>query len=201
MPNTFNLRCAALAALSALACAQPALAGSRTSQVTLPCVQGVTCPKPSPCPNADLTPASGNLAKIERATLCLVNRQRTAHHLAKLRANRPLRAVARKYARQMVAQNFFEHVSPAGVTFVQRIEHSSYLQNAAGWALGENLAWGQGSLATPRAIVRAWMHSPGHRANILDRTYSDAGMGVALGTPVSGVARGATYANEFGHRS
>jgi uncharacterized protein YkwD len=201
MPNTFNLRCAALAVLGVLACAQPAFAGRQHRQITLPCVQGVTCPKPSPCPNADAAPTSGNLAKIEQATLCLVNRQRTAHHRSKLHLSHPLRSVARKYARQMVRQRFFDHVSPAGTTFVQRIEHSTYLHAVTGaWTLGENLAWGEGSLATPRQIVREWMHSPGHRRNILDPSFTDAGMGVALGVPVAGSLPGATYANEFGHK-
>jgi len=199
MPHIINFRRVALAALAVMACAAPAAnAGFTPAQINVPCVTGVTC-QPKPCPNADLVPASGNLARVEQATLCLVNKQRTRHHLSKLHLSHPLRAVARKYARQMVAQHFFEHVSPAGTTFVQRIQHSTYLHNANGWSLGENLAWGSGPLATPRKIVSAWMHSPGHRRNILDGSYSDAGMGVALGTPVSGTP-GATYANEFGHK-
>ena len=199
-----NLRRAALAAAVAATFA-PAGAQTASAQVGVPCVQGVTCTTPAPqCANADLMPARSNLAKIERSTLCLLNVQRTRHHLGKLHLSRPLRAVARKYARQMVVQRFFDHTTPTGVNFVQRIERSSYLSGVrGGWALGENLAWGEGTLATPREIVKAWMHSPGHRRNILDGSYHDAGLGVALGVPLAGGANapGATYANEFGKRS
>ena len=67
-------------------------------------------------------------------------------------------------------------------------------------AAGEALAWAQGRLATPHAIVRAWMHSPPHRAVLLGRGYRDVGIGVALGSPYGRLAarqrdlRGATSA-------
>jgi uncharacterized protein YkwD len=80
----------------------------------------------------------------------------------------------------------------------QRIKRTNYLRGARGWTLGENLAWGTGSAATPARIVSAWMHSPGHRRNILDRRYREFGIGLALGAPTGGP--GATYVNEFGRR-
>lgn len=192
----------------------PAPGGAAAQGVELPCVPNVTCPdgqpqpqpepKPKPrpggCANADLQPARGNLRRVRRATLCLLNRQRTRHHLPRLHANRPLRRVATRYARTMVAQSFFDHVTPGGTTFVQRIQRgSTYLRDANGYEVGENLAWGGGTLSTPRRIVRSWMASPGHRANVLKRAYRDIGVGVALGTPV-GSGPGATYVNEFGRR-
>jgi len=153
------------------------------------------------CANADLTPAIGNISKVRRSTLCLLNVQRTKHKLRRLRANTPLRGVAQKYARLMVALKFFDHVSPTGSTFVERIKQSTYLDGGSYLALGENLAWGGGNLATPRAIVRAWMHSPEHRANILNKSYRDIGVGIALGIPVLLGGSGATYVNEFGKRT
>jgi uncharacterized protein YkwD len=54
-------------------------------------------------------------------------------------------------------------------------------------------------------IVRAWMHSPGHRRNILDSGYRDIGIAVVKGAPVPASARGrgpaATYATDFGART
>jgi uncharacterized protein YkwD len=64
--------------------------------------------------------------------------------------------------------------------------------------MGENLGWGSGSLATPRAMVRSWMNSPGHRANILRPTFTEVGIAVVTRTP-RGIG-GATYATEFGRR-
>ena len=66
------------------------------------------------------------------------------------------------------------------------------------WTIGENIAWGSGALATPRAIVNGWMHSPGHRANILRASFRDIGIGIRLGAPGPGLSGGATYVTDFG---
>jgi uncharacterized protein YkwD len=97
----------------------------------------------------------------------------------------------------MVKDDFFEHTTPEGVTMVDRILRAKYVREDQGWALGENLAWGTGSYGTPRGAVEAWMDSPGHRANILKRSFRDMGVGVVLGVPVSDAA-GATYTVDFG---
>jgi uncharacterized protein YkwD len=139
---------------------------------------------------------------VRRATLCLVNGERTQRGLSRLTARRELETAATRYGRQMVAQRFFDHVSPSGSTLVQRVRQTGYLRNASGWSLGENLAWGSGDLATPRAIVAAWMASPGHRANILRPRFRDAGIGLAAGAPLAlgGGASAGTYVNVFGRR-
>ena len=85
----------------------------------------------------------------------------------------------------MVRGRFFDHTSPGGSTMLARIRATSYLRDVASWSVGENLAWGTGVLATPRATVRAWMHSADHRANLLDRRFADVGIGVAAGAPVA----------------
>jgi uncharacterized protein YkwD len=150
------------------------------------------------CPGAQLAPSPTHAAKARHATLCLLNRQRAIHGLRRLRLHRSLARAATSYARLMVHKRFFAHVSPSGSTMMQRIKHTNYLRHARAYTLGENLAWAQGSAATPARIVTAWMHSPGHRANILDGSYREIGIGIALGAPVGG--GGATYVNEFGRR-
>jgi uncharacterized protein YkwD len=182
-------------------------AGAQITLPPVPCVKGVTCPKPAPkpapkpvCAHTNVMPDADNLAVVRRATLCLLNLERTKRGLGKLHANAALRGVAMRYAKRMVSLSFFDHVSPTGSTFVERIQQSRYLKHANGYTLGENLAWGAGPLATPKRIVRAWMHSPGHRANILKAVYRDIGVGVTLGVPVAGSVAGATYVNEFGQR-
>jgi uncharacterized protein YkwD len=82
---------------------------------------------------------------------------------------------------------------------LDRIRHAHYLEGARGWSLGENLAWGTGDVASPARIVDAWMHSPGHRRNILDRRFREIGIGLAPGAP--GRGDGATYVTEFGARA
>ena len=65
--------------------------------------------------------------------------------------------------------------------------------------VGENLAWGTYGLATPAAIVSAWIGSPGHLANMLESQYTETGIGVTAQVPPSlADAPGATYAQEFG---
>jgi uncharacterized protein YkwD len=83
-----------------------------------------------------------------------------------------------------------------------RVRSTAYLASANGWALGENIAWGAGSLATPTATVRAWMHSAGHRHNILTGRFSEIGIGVVPGAPVALPAdmNAATYTTDFGTR-
>lgn len=204
MPSSFNLRHACIAVVvAATAVMAPASASAATPPAQLPCVESVTCPaqaKPE-CANTGVEPAKGNLRLVRRATLCLLNVQRTKHGLGKLRSNRPLQGVATRYARRMVSLSFFDHVSPAGSTFVDRILQSAYVDAGDGYSLGENLAWGSGVLSTPKRIVRAWMSSPGHRANILNGKFADIGVGVTPGIPVAGGGPGATYVNEFGTRS
>ena len=66
--------------------------------------------------------------------------------------------------------------------------------------IGENLAWGTLSLATPQQIVAAWIASPGHLANILESQYLDTGIAIAPQVPAEAASGtpGATYAQEFG---
>jgi uncharacterized protein YkwD len=160
-------------------------------------------PAHAACAGADAMPSAANAGKVRKATLCLLNTQRRSHGLAKLHANGRLRRAAAPYARLMVSRSFFSHDGPGGSTPQSRIQGTHYLDGARAWSIGENIAWGTGPLATPRAIVRAWMHSPGHRANILNAGFRDIGIGIANGAPVplGGAAGGATYATDFGHRS
>jgi uncharacterized protein YkwD len=157
--------------------------------------------KAASCANADLLPSATNLPAIRRATLCLLNVERGKHGRRALRFNRELAKAANNYAQTMVNQEFFSHVSPTGSTFVSRIKQTDYLGGVVSWAVGENLAYGGGTESSPRETVVAWMHSPGHRRNILAKRYTEIGIGVAYGTPDGGVHQGATYATEFGRRT
>jgi uncharacterized protein YkwD len=153
------------------------------------------------CVGADETPNSENLASVRAATLCLINRERAAHGERALVTNAHLEAAAQGHSNNMVADDYFEHVGPNGQTPVSRIRAAGYLQNPrAGYAIGENIAWGTLWLATPRAIVSAWMNSPGHRANILNPRYRETGIGISPSAPssMSEGQSGATYTQDFG---
>jgi uncharacterized protein YkwD len=152
------------------------------------------------CVNTHVTPTAGNLAVVRSAILCLHNQVRARHGLPRLKENRRLRKAAAGHSASMVRGRYFDHTDPNGVTFVQRVMSAGYVHPNQGWTLGENIAWGSGSLATPAAIMKAWMKSPDHRANILRRSYREVGIGIVVGVPTSG-GTGATFTADFGARS
>jgi uncharacterized protein YkwD len=163
---------------------------------------GAAAQAPS-CPGADLAPAADTVAAIGSATLCLLNQQRTSRGLAPLRLDRKLSAASQAYSQAMVAGGFFDHVSPVDRSTPQgRARAARYIPRSGTWRLGENIAWGSGELATAAQIVAAWMHSPGHRHNILTRAFRDVGIGIALGAPEPQSAElpAATYTTDFGAR-
>ena len=149
------------------------------------------------CANADLEATKDNGPQIRAAILCLHNQIRAENNLPALRENKRLRKAALGHSRDMVKDTFFEHTTPEGVTMLDRILRARYVREDEGWVLGENLAWGTGSFGTPRGAIDAWMDSPGHRANVLKRSFRDMGVGVVLGVPVSD-ASGTTYTVDFG---
>jgi uncharacterized protein YkwD len=151
------------------------------------------------CRNAGASTESATNRALVRATLCVLNAHRARHDLGALALNRKLSTAARGHSRAMVRERFFSHDSPNGASFVDRIRATGYLEDARSWGVGENIAYGSGGRSTPRSIGRAWMNSPGHRANILSRSFREIGIGIAAGTPVGG--GGATYTTDFGRRS
>ena len=152
-----------------------------------------------PCQNADLVPAADNLDAIRSAVLCLHNQIRAEKGLSALRDNAKLRKAAVGHSSAMVSQGYFDHTSPDGDTFVDRVLGAGYSKRTAGWTLGENLAWGTGDLSTPKGVMQAWMNSSGHKANILKKAYREVGIGIRIGVPTDdGV--GATITADFGVR-
>jgi uncharacterized protein YkwD len=151
------------------------------------------------CHGASARPTLANIAQVEHATLCLINVQRRMHGLAPLRSNGLLRLAALRHSRDMVTNGYFEHQGRDGSSFVARIRQTGYFTHVRFWKAGENIAWGVGSQAPPRAIVRAWMNSPPHRRNILTAGFRGIGVGVTVGSPRYR-GRGATYTTDFGYR-
>lgn len=73
----------------------------------------------------------------------------------------------------------FSHTA-CGRPFTYWIERSGYGHGCYG--AGENIAYGTGSFGTVRSIMNAWLHSSGHRANILRGSFEDFGVGLRIGT-------------------
>ncbi len=153
------------------------------------------------CPNANMAPTSSDIASVVAATLCLVNDERIRFGESALIEDPRLAAAALGHSRDMDARDYFSHVSPTGSTLLTRIEASGFIPNGnVGYTLGENIAWGTLWLGTPKGIVKAWMESPGHRANILNGSFRYTGVGVDTDLPrsMSSGQAGGMYTQDFG---
>jgi uncharacterized protein YkwD len=155
----------------------------------------------TPCQNTELTPSAENIQLVRAAVLCLINRKRAESSESPLQASQQLEEAAEGHCQELIADDYFAHVSPSGQTPVDRIRDTGYIPSPSdGYVIGENLAWGTYQLSTPQSIVAAWFASPGHLANILEAQYKETGIGVTPNVPSSLAegAPGATYAQEFG---
>jgi uncharacterized protein YkwD len=189
------LRVVALAALCAGACASLGSPSALAAQH-----RARSSSRRHACTHAALMPTRKNVALIRTATLCLINRERVAHGERPLRRSARLAHAAQSHSNSMAASDYFEHVGPRGMTPLARLRAVGYVSSRVGYEVGENIAWGTLALATPRAIVTAWMASPGHRANILDPRYRETGVGVSPNPPasLSHGQPGAIYTQDFG---
>jgi hypothetical protein len=145
-------------------------------------------------------PSAESLDRIQATTLCLLNGVRADDGLRPLVLNAQLSRAARSHSEDMVGHSYFAHEGRNGSQVKDRIELTGYLPKSSSWTIGENLAWGTGALATPKAIMNAWMNSKGHRDNILKAAYREIGFGILIGNPADTTGHGATYTTEFGAR-
>ncbi|HUS26450.1 MAG TPA: CAP domain-containing protein [Nevskiaceae bacterium] len=99
------------------------------------------------------------------------NSQRAKHSEQALRINTQLAAAAQAKANDMVARNYWSHATPDGKQPWSFVAQNGYNYRA----VGENLAYG---FAGSNDTVSAWMASPEHRANVLDKDYQDVGFGI-----------------------
>ena len=136
------------------------------------------------------TPAVESTA--EDAVIAAMNRERAAYGLKPLRANRQLALAAQDRIGDMFAKHYFNHVAPDGTQPFVWAEQRGYDYRT----IGENLATGYRGAA---AVVDGWMHSPGHRANILGRDFDEVGVAVSDRSPVANY-RGPMYVAIYGAR-
>ncbi len=106
----------------------------------------------------------------EAEVVRLINAERAKHGLMALKHNWELSRVARYKSQDMKDNRYFSHTSPVYGSPFQMIRSFGISYRTA----GENIAKGQ---ATPQAVVSAWMSSAGHRANILNASFQEIGVG------------------------
>ncbi|QCR32408.1 CAP domain-containing protein [Lysinibacillus sp. SGAir0095] len=118
----------------------------------------------SPVAEADAASA------FETKVVELTNAERAKNGLAPLEIYNPLMEVAGAKSQDMATNNYFSHTSPTYGSPFDQIKSAGITYRAA----GENIAQGQ---RTPEEVVQAWMNSEGHRANILNASFTHIGVG------------------------
>jgi uncharacterized protein YkwD len=106
--------------------------------------------------------------------LTLTNRERTKAGLPALIENLLLTTAAQNKAQDMITAHYWSHISPTGIQPWYWLKQAGYPYT---WA-GENLAE---EYSTSERTLTAWMNSPGHRANLLNPHYTEAGGAVVCG--------------------
>lgn len=114
-------------------------------------------------------------SEVEIEVLKLINEERVNRGIHELSWNDQLFEAAASHSEDMAENNYFSHTSLDGRTFIDRISAAGYSYRTA----AENIGAGQ---VDAQAIFNSWMNSAGHRQNMLNAAYCDAGVGYASST-------------------
>ena len=125
-------------------------------------------------PNNNTGTTTTSMNSDEKEVFDLINKQRTQNGLSPLKENSELQRVARIKAQDMVNNNYFSHTSPTYGSPFNMMKSFKISYNTA----GENIAGNSNN----SSAVTAWMNSPGHRANILNSSFNQTGIGVVTGS-------------------
>lgn len=111
-----------------------------------------------------------SLNAFEKQVVELTNKERAKNGLPALKIDTELSKVARIKSNDMAKNKYFDHNSPTYGSPFDMMKKFGITYRSA----GENIAMGQRS---PEEVVKGWMNSPGHRANILNKSYTHIGVG------------------------
>ncbi|WP_178075951.1 CAP domain-containing protein [Paenibacillus oralis] len=131
---------------------------------------GPTNPTPStPSPATGTTGQAQDSSQFAQQVLDLVNKERSKAGLGALTMSPELANMAMVKAQDMYNNNYFDHNSPTHGSPFDMMKEFGITYNSA----GENIAKGQSS---PTQVMNDWMNSPGHKANILNSSYTKIGV-------------------------
>lgn len=168
--------------------AEPAAEGGDRPQV----------PGGESCDGARDRTTEDNLREAEVAIRCLTNAVRRNQGLPELGFDEQLARAAATRSNDMVEQDYFSHQGPDGGDVQSAVRRTGYIPQDRSWLLGENIGAAPGRQATPATMMRNWLDSPTHRANILSQAFAEMGVGAVVGVPEQDGAGGATYTQVFG---
>jgi uncharacterized protein YkwD len=128
-------------------------------------------------------------SSLEADLMARLNRFRGVRGLRPFRSSARLHAAAVRHSGEMARFGYFDHASPYGAAFWRRIAGYYRPGGYRRWMVGENLEYGQPGLL-PIEVLRDWLASPPHRANVVSTRFRDAGIGVVSVTSAPGVFGG-----------
>jgi uncharacterized protein YkwD len=141
---------------------------------------------------------------LERSVVNRMNAVRKSHGLRALVVKAPLRRAANGHASNMARHGYFSHSWSNGSPFGRWIQRYWPGRGFRSWSAGENLYW-RSPGPTAAMVVRAWMKSPPHRRNLLNRSWRAVGVGAVLTLDpfgaYAGVPSATIVAAEYGRRS
>ncbi|MGI8814747.1 MAG: CAP domain-containing protein [Pseudonocardia sp.] len=131
--------------------------------------------RPRPAVPKPTNPAVPGLSGPAAVVVVLTNAERAKAGCGPLKVDSRLNTSAQRHSVDMATRDYFEHEDPDGHDFADREAAAGFTGDSG----GENIAMGQTSAAE---VMNDWMHSPGHRRNILDCSFTSIGVGyVAAG--------------------
>lgn len=113
---------------------------------------------------------------LENAVVRQINLIRVDRGLRPLTPSRHLTRAAATHSRAMLEGGFFAHTTPDGLSFAERVKRFYPVKGT--WTVGENLAMFGRVAPSARAVVQAWLDSPDHKANLLEPSFRELGLGV-----------------------
>ncbi|MFJ4338380.1 sigma-70 family RNA polymerase sigma factor [Streptomyces sp. NPDC088915] len=167
--------------------AKPSASAPTTAPTTAPHTPRPTADRPTrrptqaPVTKRPTAPSSPTATKqdsghtsVEEQVIALVNAERAKEGCGAVTGNSLLARAAQGHSDDMAARDFFDHTNPDGAGPGERVTATGY-----GWSTyGENIAMGQ---QTAEQVMESWMNSPGHRANILNCSFKELGVGLHTG--------------------
>lgn len=147
---------------------KPSPTASRSTATSRPAPTRTTAPPTS----STTTPTNGNVSEDAAEVVRLANVERAAAGCAALSIDDKLMTAAQRHSQDQADNKKMTHTGSNGSGLGDRVNDVSYQWSA----IGENVAWNQQS---PAAVMKAWMNSPGHKANILNCSFTEIGVGIA----------------------
>ncbi len=153
-------------------CSQPTLSSSKAPSTSSKAPSSSSSNSGTTSSKAPSASSGSSYSSFQNQVLALVNQQRAANGLKALSMDSALTKTATLKSQDMAKLGYFDHTSPTYGSPFDMMKQFGITYRAA----GENIAMGQTS---PQQVMQDWMNSPGHRANILNSSFTKLGVGIA----------------------